>query len=121
MTVAHLYHAEELFQERFKNILAGGSPLLRYFGPQQAGPDSKLGPAQLLDGFAGRRKSTLDLLYTLKPEDWNLPAHHETQGATTLAQQVHTMINHDTGHLGQLYDLVVRWESVGSEKYKENG
>lgn len=121
MTLAHLFHAEELFQERLKDILAGGAPMLPYFGPQEARPYARLSVEQLSAGFAERRKATLALLYTLNWEDWNLPARHETQGATTLAQQVQTIINHDTGHLGQLYDLVERWENQAGGKHKELG
>lgn len=116
MALAHLFHAEALFQVRLINILAGGNPTLPRFGPSEATPLSNLESKELIAGFAKRRRTTLELLYSLRVEDWNLPAQHETQGATTLAQEVQTMINHDTGHLGQLYDLVERWEEAGDSE-----
>ena len=111
MVVSHLFNAERLFQARLERILSECNPLLPRFGPEEAIPNSDQSLDDLVDRFRSRRQVTLTLLYRLRPEDWHRAARHETQGPTSMLKQVLTLVNHDTGHLGQLHDLRQLWEA----------
>lgn len=114
MIVAHLFNAEALFQTRLERILTEENSFLPRFGPEEATPGSDQSIGYLVDGFRARRQATLALLYRLRPEDWHRAARHETQGPTSMLKQVLTLVNHDTGHLGQLHDLRQLWEAQGA-------
>lgn len=58
------------------------------------------GKASLQD-FMTIRMRTLDLLKTLKPEDWQRPARHAIFGPTTLQELVSFTAIHDQNHIRQ--------------------
>ena len=111
MIVAHLFNAERLFQARLERILAESNPFLPRFGPEEALPGSDRSLDNLVAGLRARRQATLQLLYSLRPEDWHQVARHETQGPTSMLKQVLALANHDIDHLGQLHDLRQFWEA----------
>ncbi len=109
MTVAHLVHAEPLFRQRFVRMMKEENPLLPRFGPDSALPHTDLRFVDLVRVFESERQVTLSLLTELEPKDWSRPAVHETLGPTTILKQVQNVIDHDTAHLGQMYDLCQQW------------
>ncbi len=110
-TVSHLAAAEAPFYDRLNRITAELNPWLPYFGPDVARPDSPAPLSESLTRFQAERERLLAFLSTLLPESWDRPAVHETQGPTTLAQQVQNLLNHDLEHLGQLHVLKQAWEA----------
>ena len=109
--VAHLAAAEPPFLKRVTRIVEEDRPWLPYFGPDVARPESDEPMPGLLSQFRARRDGLLKFLSALPLEAWERPATHETMGPTTLAAQVQNIANHDTEHLGQLYELRRAWEN----------
>jgi uncharacterized damage-inducible protein DinB len=110
MVVAHLVHLEPLFLDRLRSILREDRPRLQALGPEQAPPVSHLTALDLLAEFHRRRAKTLDFLRSLDATSWHRTAVHETQGETDLLRQTQILVQHDTAHLGQLYDLRSMWQ-----------
>jgi uncharacterized damage-inducible protein DinB len=110
MTVAHLARAEEPFRQRFHRMLAEDNPVVLYFGPDSALPDTDLPFGELLRWFTAERDETIALLRGLPPDTWARPAVHETMGPTTVLQQVENIVDHDTAHLGQVAAAVRQWQ-----------
>ncbi len=112
-TMAHLAAADPLFQARLTRILREENPWLPWFGPDVARPEADRPARDLMQRVRAARDQLAAFLSTLTPHDWQRRAVHQTMGATTLAQQVQNVINHDGEHLDQLRDLRRRWEADG--------
>jgi len=113
--VAHLTAAQPLFRTRLTRILENDNPWLPRFGPETALPDSPEPLHALLARFRAERDRILRFLSGLDPDDWDRPAIHQTMGATTLALQVQSILNHDNEHLGQMGNLCQAWSDWNSE------
>jgi uncharacterized damage-inducible protein DinB len=109
-TLAHLAASDPPFKKRLISMTQAHNPWLPYFGPDVARPDVDAPAPELLARFRDSRAALLDFLAGLAPEDWERLGVHETMGPTTLAQQVQNIVNHDTEHLGQLYELRQAWQ-----------
>jgi len=112
MTVAHLAHAEPLFRERFRRMLAEENPLVPAFGPESAQPHSERSIGALLRAFEEERQQTIALLSELPPAAWSRTAVHETLGQTTILRQVENILDHDVAHLGQVVELQQKWAAL---------
>jgi hypothetical protein len=56
---------------------------------------------ELLRAFAGLRRQTHRLLWSLAPEDWGRCGRHPYRGEVTIAQIARELAEHDLGHLWQ--------------------
>jgi uncharacterized damage-inducible protein DinB len=123
MTVAHLARAEPLFRQRFRRMFAEDNPVVPYFGPDSALPDTDRPFGELLRWFTAERDETIALLRGVPPDAWARPAVHETMGPTTVLQQVENIVDHDTVHLGQIAAVVRQWqtEAAGPEGNDKGG
>ena len=110
MVMAHLLHCEPLYRRRLARIVAEDHPSLPGFGPEQAPPIAEDSFPDLLAAFDDARRQTLSRIYDYSPEDWERPAFHKVQGATTLKAQIRNMVDHDMEHLGQIHDLCELWQ-----------
>lgn len=102
---------EAPFLGRLTRIIQESQPWLPYFGPDVARPDLAIPMPEVLARFRAERDQLIVFLSTLAPDDWERPAIHETMGPTTLAGQVQNIVNHDSEHLGQLYELREAWQN----------
>jgi hypothetical protein len=55
-------------------------------------------PAELLQALAQTRAKTLEVLETIRDDEWNLTGRHPARGLITIAQYYQTMAGHDSGH-----------------------
>jgi hypothetical protein len=109
--ITHLAAADAYFQARLERLVQADNPRLVYFGPAEAAPDETARLADALVRFATTRQTLLDFLTALPPASWARPGVHAVTGATTLAQQVQVIADHDREHFGQLSALRAAWES----------
>lgn len=116
MVVAHLANLEPLYLARLERILQQYDPFLPSLSPDQASAHAATPLENLLAYYKSGRSAILRLLYPVRPEDWQRPARHERQGATTLIGQVQALLKHDQAHLGQLVDLRYAWERLGADR-----
>jgi hypothetical protein len=56
---------------------------------------------ELLAGFAGLRRQTHRLLWSLASEDWGRRGRHPYRGEVTIGQIARELAEHDLGHLWQ--------------------
>jgi hypothetical protein len=56
---------------------------------------------ELLVAFAGLRRQTYRLLWSLAPEDWDRCGRHPYRGEVTIVQIARELAEHDLGHLWQ--------------------
>ena len=57
--------------------------------------------SEFLRSFAGLRRQTQRLLWSLAPEDWERCGRHPYRGEVTIAQIARELAEHDLGHLWQ--------------------
>lgn len=101
---AHLRDNEELALEQIR-LMAGEEE------PQLPARDVDALPLEqdyrsadvreLLAAFAGLRRQTHRLLWSLAPEDWGRCGRHPYRGEVTIAQIARELAEHDLGHLWQ--------------------
>ncbi|MFN8376217.1 MAG: HAD-IA family hydrolase [Anaerolineae bacterium] len=102
--VCHLLESEQALQRpRLQRILNEVNPFLTT-SYKPAGADTA--PCaddgyRIADAFVHERTLTMDLLRSLRPEDWLRRAHHSIFGPTTLLEMAHFTAQHDRLHLKQ--------------------
>jgi hypothetical protein len=55
-------------------------------------------PAELLAAMAQNRLKTLEVLDSIRDDEWSLSGRHPFRGSITIEQYYETMARHDTGH-----------------------
>jgi hypothetical protein len=53
---------------------------------------------ELLQTLAQTRTKTLEVLDSIRDDEWNLTGRHPAQGVITIEQYYQTMAGHDRGH-----------------------
>lgn len=108
--LCHLRDSEDTHQRpRLQRILHEANPFI--VAPRPPGPDI---PTCDDDGYAiaadfvRARQETIQLLNTLRPEDWQRPARHSIFGLTTLLEMALFTAQHDRLHLNQLCQTIGR-------------
>jgi hypothetical protein len=98
----HLRDNEELALEQMSLIASDEDPLLpaRDVDALPLEADYRSGDVkELLGAFAGLRRQTHRLLWSLAPEDWGRCGRHPYRGEVTIAQIARELAEHDLGHL----------------------
>lgn len=98
----HLRDNEELALEQMSLIASDEDPLLpaRDVDALPLEADYRLADVkELLSAFAGLRRQTHRLLWSLAPEDWGRCGRHPYRGEVTIAQIARELAEHDLGHL----------------------
>ena len=101
---AHLRDSEELALEQIRLMVDGEGPQLpsRDVDALPLERDYRSADVQeLLRAFAGLRRQTHRLLWSLAPEDWGRCGRHPYRGEVTIAQIARELAEHDLGHLWQ--------------------
>jgi hypothetical protein len=65
-------------------------------------------PTLALERFDNRRRETLEILDGCSAEELARVGEHRRRGPITVADQVASMLAHDTHHLGQIRELLGR-------------
>lgn len=55
-------------------------------------------PEELLQGLDKARAKTLEVLATIKKDEWDMEGHHPSRGRITIAQYYETIAEHDAWH-----------------------
>jgi len=98
----HLRDNEELALEQMSLIASDEDPLLpaRDVDALPLEADYRSGDVkELLSAFAGLRRQTHRLLWSLALEDWGRCGRHPYRGEVTIAQIARELAEHDLGHL----------------------
>jgi HAD superfamily hydrolase (TIGR01549 family) len=107
--VCHLLESENTVQRlRLEQILFEDTPFLAVPNPPPSPQqyECKDSGKEYAYRFAAEREKTLDLLRSLRPEDWKRPARHSIFGPTTLLEMAHFTAQHDRLHLNQLCQTI---------------
>jgi len=103
--LCHLRDTEELFMNRFEQLLAMEEPLLlgldadRWADERQYLSNDAI---QAGAAFRKRRQESLDFLRKLSPDQWKRAGIHVTRGRMTFDDLLTLMAWHDDNHLDQL-------------------
>ena len=123
--ICHLRDVEELFELRFRTIVALDEPPILVFGatltnlapwritdlaehplnPDRWAEDRQYArndPHDALAAFARRRRIVVGLLRSLAPADWSRRGVHLREGALMLLDWVARLAAHDANHVAQL-------------------
>ena len=103
--VCHLRDTEEVFQNRFRTILAEDDPKftpLNIDGLAVERQYLKDDAARSLETFRARRQATLTLLASVAPAQMERGGVHPTRGRMTIKDFVTLMASHDDTHLEQI-------------------
>ncbi len=101
--VAHLAENERGMSIHIHKIRHGKETVPEGFDLTQwnAGLKERAGtptPAELLQTLAQTRAKTLEVLETIRDDEWRLTGHHPARGLITIEQYYETMAGHDAGH-----------------------
>ena len=102
--LCHLWKAEtDVHQNRLRAILDQDNPFLASLAPP--GPD--IAPCHnegfaILARFWRARLTTMEILGSLQPSDWDRPARHSIFGLTNLLEMAYFTAQHDRLHITQL-------------------
>ena len=113
--LAHLADAEIVGGFRMRFILgAPGSPIAAYDQDKWAEAEDypKRDPQMSLRVFKTLREANLNLLKSLRPEQWKHFGIHSERGEETIERIVHMFAGHDLNHLRQM-------EAILAPKMKE--
>jgi len=100
----HLRDNEELALEQMSLIASDEDPLLPTRDVDALPLEADYRSAdvrELLSAFAGLRRQTHRLLWSLAPEDCERRGRHPYRGEVTIAQIARELAEHDLGHLWQ--------------------
>ena len=108
--ICHMRDTEEQFMNRFQNIIAADEPKLVAAQADRWASDRQYirnDGFEALEAFKRRRKEVLELLWGLKPEQWDRGGIHSTRGRMSIKDFVAIMAGHDENHLEQLKRALV--------------
>lgn len=105
--VCHLRDMErDAYLERYRKILAGGSPLLPWCDPDAIALERRYREqrfAEALRDWKRLRRECVALLETLVDEQWEMSGLHSTKGSITVAQLLEQQVHGDDAvHLRQI-------------------
>ena len=106
----------EGYQRRFQRTLAETDPLLESLDTYVLARErrySERDGAEALAALRRARSGTIELLSTVRPEDWQRTARFEGYGSVTLRSLVHYLCSHDQQHLSGLQWLLGKITSAG--------
>jgi uncharacterized protein (TIGR03083 family) len=101
--VAHLLENEQAMSVHVHKIRQGRETVPAGFSLEQwnAGLKERMTaapPEELLQGLDKARTKTLEVLATIKEDEWALAGNHPLRGQITIAQYYETIAGHDTWH-----------------------
>ena len=115
--VWHVLDVEvEGYQRRFQRTLVEINPLLESLDTYTLARErrySERDGAEALADFRQARMRTVELLSTVRPEEWQRTARFEGYGSVTLRALVHYLCSHDQQHLSGLQWLLGKIASTG--------
>lgn len=98
----HLFDVDLVFGFRARLILTADNPTYPGYDEQLWTPMPRLPFAELLEAWAGLRRSNL-LVFEAAPEAaWQRTANHSEQGPETFDEVIRKMAGHDLAHLNQM-------------------
>lgn len=103
--LAHLGDAEIVTAWRIRSILgAPGTPIQAYDQNAWAAAAryNERNPRQCLEVFRAVRDANLNVLKSLKPDQWKHHGLHAERGEETIERILHMMAGHDLNHLHQI-------------------
>ena len=106
--VAHLLENERGMSIHVHKIRNGRETVPEGFDLNEwnAGLKERVGPlpslAEMLEELAQTRAKTLEVLESLKDEEWNLQGRHPNRGVITIEQYYETMAGHDMWHTSDI-------------------
>ena len=118
--VGHLIEAEQRgFAGRIRIILAGDSPQLASWDPDQVAHDRRdceRDVAELLTEFSKLRDASVTLVVGLKDADLPRGGHHPKVGYLRVQDLLHEWVHHDRNHLKQILANVQAfvWPHMGN-------
>jgi hypothetical protein len=59
-------------------------------------------PTELLQALAQTRAKTLEVLNSIRADEWSLTGRHPARGVITIEQYYETMAGHDTWHTNDI-------------------
>ena len=99
----------EGYQRRFQRTLAETDPVLESLDTYALARERRYNErdgAEALADFRQARTRTVELLSTVRPEEWQRTARFEGYGSVTLHALVHYLCSHDQQHLSGLQWLL---------------
>ena len=106
----------EGYQRRFQRTLAETDPVLESLDTYALARERRYNErdgAEALADFRQARTRTVELLSTVRPEEWQRTARFEGYGSVTLRALVHYLCSHDQQHLSGLQWLLGKIASTG--------
>jgi DinB superfamily len=115
--IAHLAEAEIVGGFRLRLILGSpGSPIVAYDQDQWviSGHYEKRDPRKSVEQFRVSREGNLELLRSLKPEQWKHYGMHSERGQESIERIARMFAGHDINHLRQIEEILARKSAAGS-------
>lgn len=110
VVLAHLRDSESLeFRVGLERLIAEPDPALYFLPPDEwvrARNTDRDEKSVLLGDFALQRQASLNLIATMRPDDWERSGNGLGDEPFTLARFVQIWAGHDAAHLGQLEALL---------------
>jgi hypothetical protein len=105
--VAHLVENERGMSIHVHKIRKGQETVPADFDLNQwnAGLKGRMGnptPTELLQALAQTRAKTLEVLNSIRADEWSLTGRHPARGVITIEQYYETMAGHDTWHTNDI-------------------
>jgi hypothetical protein len=105
--VAHLVENERGMSIHVHKIRKGQETVPADFDLNQwnAGLKGRMGnptPTELLQALAQTRAKTLEVLNSIRADEWSLIGRHPARGVITIEQYYETMAGHDTWHTNDI-------------------
>jgi uncharacterized damage-inducible protein DinB len=103
--ICHMRDVDEAFFFRFKTVLDVDDYKFPAADADRWAADRQYirnNAVEALSAFRTRREENIELLKTLKPEQWERAGTHSKHGRMTITNIVELMVRHDNDHLEQL-------------------
>lgn len=109
--IAHLVDIERVYRGRINEVLSQDSAYLKAADPNalaQAHDYASRDMAASIEEFSEERGETLSLLFNLALKDWEKTGIHYKHGEVSVEDLVERLIEHDTGHMEQIQQVLAR-------------
>lgn len=106
---SHLRDAEQICQQRLRQILEEDEPFLRAFNPDELASEhdyKSLPWSEVRQAFFKLRAENVQLLAELKPVQWLKGAIHQERGHVTIHDLAEGLCTHSEAHLEQIRHVV---------------